>query len=143
MPRALVVDDQDDVRLLLHHILQADGFTVVEAGGGPEALALLDSGERPDVVILDVQMPDMDGWTTLAEMRRRARYPVLLCTVKSSLADVVRGYELGCDGYLAKPFHPPELVEAVHSVLMMSEAERAAARAEELRQARRVAALIH
>lgn len=142
-PRVLVVDDQADVRLLLSHLLRAAGLAVVEAADGPEALALLDAGERAEVIVLDVQMPDMDGWTTLEEIRRRRgpSTPVLLCTVKSSPADVVRGYELGCDGYVAKPFDTSEFRAAVATVVSRSQAERAAGRAEELLRARHALAL--
>ncbi|HEX2040822.1 MAG TPA: response regulator [Acidimicrobiales bacterium] len=117
---ALVVDDNPDVRLLLATVLGARGFTVVEAAGGAEALAVADRTAVPDVVVLDVQMPEPDGWDTLAALRASPRFadvPVVVCTVKSSVADRVRAWKLGCDGYLVKPFDVDDLVRGVEAAI--------------------------
>jgi CheY-like chemotaxis protein len=117
---ALVVDDNADVRLLLATVLGTRGFRVVEAADGGQALGLAEQADPPDVVVLDVQMPDFDGWETLAALRASPRFadvPVVLCTVKSSAADRLRAWKLGCDGYLVKPFDIHDLVRDVEGAI--------------------------
>src|SRR5437588_3061363 len=102
MTEILIVDDQPDIRELLRTILELRGFEIEQAVGGPQALELLTTGDRFDLVLLDVQMPDMDGWDTLARVRERfgdLGPRVVLCTVKGHPRDLVRGWMLGCDGY--------------------------------------------
>ena len=138
MPTALIVDDAADLRALLRHLLVRAGFEVLEAASGPEALAQLSIGDFPDVAIIDVQMPGMDGWETLAQLRRdrlTAELPVLLCTVKSGPADLLRAWELGCDGYLEKPFDIGDLVTEVEAVRARTADERVAFREERRRAA--------
>ena len=129
--RALVVDDAADIRLLAELVLSMAGFTVDAASSGSEALRLLAAGDLPDIVVLDVQMPDLDGWETLSRLRsdpRTASLPVVLCTVKGLPEDTLRGWTLGCDGYLGKPFDITGLVEELQRVLARDDAERAAVR---------------
>jgi len=117
--RVLIVDDTDDVRSLLRVALNVAGFETMEANEGPAALHLLATAPTPDVVLLDVQMPVMDGWQTLSQIRSSkatAALPVIMCTVKSRPEDRLRGWELGCDGYLSKPFDIGELIRTVRSV---------------------------
>lgn len=127
--RALVVDDAPDIRLLADLVLSMAGFSVTAAGSGSEALRLLlAGGELPDIVLLDVQMPDVDGWETLSRLRgdpRTANLPVVLCTVKGLPEDTLRGWSLGCDGYLGKPFDISGLVDELHGVLGRDDRERA------------------
>jgi two-component system OmpR family response regulator len=107
MTRALVVDDVDDVRLIVREALGYAGIEVEESPSGAQALQRLRAGPWPDVVILDIQMADLDGWDTLAAIRSSrwtAAIPVVVCTVRSAPEDAVRGFELGCDVYLTKPF---------------------------------------
>ena len=125
--RALVVDDAADIRLLADLVLSMAGFTVAAAGSGREALDLLAEGDLPDIVLLDVQMPDVDGWETLGRLRadpRTAELPVVLCTVKGLPEDTLKGWSLGCDGYLGKPFDIGELVDELHRVLRRPPDER-------------------
>lgn len=129
--RALVVDDAADIRLLAELVLSMAGFTVAAASSGAGALALLADGDVPDIVVLDVQMPDLDGWETLARLRndpRTAALPVVLCTVKGLPEDTLRGWTLGCDGYLGKPFDIAGLVAELRTILGRDEGERAAVR---------------
>lgn len=129
--RALVVDDAADIRLLAELVLSMEGFKVTSVGSGAEALQLLVGGELPDIVLLDVQMPDIDGWETLSRLRadsRTAELPVVLCTVKGLPEDSLRGWTLGCDGYLGKPFDITDLVRELRQVLARPCAERAALR---------------
>ena len=137
MLRALVVDDQPDVRLLVRWVLEATGFAVAEAESGPAALEALSGGALADLVVMDVQMPQMDGWDTLQAIRANpatADLPVLMCTVKARPEDEARGWERGCDGYVAKPFIVTDLAAAAHAVTSRPEPERARVR---------VAALAH
>ena len=133
--RVLVVDDNADIRMLLRAVLGQSGYRVVEAGNGVEALALLHADDDIDVVVLDVQMPDMDGWEILTRIRDDASLgpvPVVLCTVKSRLEDTRRGWELGCDGFVNKPFSVTQVAEEVTAVVNRAPHERQARRAEAL-----------
>jgi CheY-like chemotaxis protein len=119
MMRALVVDDERDVRELMARVLTLAGVEVAQATDGAEALVQLRQGPRHDVVVLDVQMPNVDGWAVLEAMRLdalTADIPVVLCTVKGSRLDVERGWNLGCDAYLTKPFDVDVLVGTVQGV---------------------------
>ena len=139
MRRALVVDDAADLRLLLRYTLRAAGFEVAEADGGRAALEALSGDEMPDIVILDVQMPDMDGWEVLATLRAQAAsadIPVIMCTVKERPEDVELAWEGGCDGYLAKPFDIADVIAEIDAVLARPADERATVRAAKLATAR-------
>lgn len=129
--RAMVVDDAADIRLLADLVLTMAGFSVTAAPSGDHALRLLAAGELPDIVLLDVQMPDLDGWETLARLRgdpRTAALPVVMCTVKGLPEDTLRGWSLGCDGYLGKPFEIAGLVSELTSVLERDVGQRAEVR---------------
>lgn len=132
MARVLVVDDAADIRLLLRTVLERACFDVVEASSGTDALRALDGGLVPDVVVLDVQMPDMTGWDTLGAIRHQpgvADVAIIMCTVKAHNDDVRRAWELGCDGYVTKPFLIPAVVDEVTLVAARSRVERLAVRA--------------
>ncbi len=129
--RALVVDDAADIRLLADLVLSMAGFHVSAAASGREALRFLAEDDLPDIVLLDVQMPDVDGWETLSRLRAHTRtvdLPVVLCTVKGLPEDTLKGWSLGCDGYLGKPFDIGGLVEELHAVLGRPPEERRAVR---------------
>ena len=116
MTRVLVVDDEADIRELLRELLGRAGHEVVEAPNGSEALKLFYS-ERPDFVILDVQMPVLDGWETLARIRDVSDVPVLMLTARAEELDKVRGLRAGADDYLTKPFGRQELLARVSANL--------------------------
>jgi DNA-binding response OmpR family regulator len=133
--RILIVDDQADIRTLLEMVLNGQGYDVTTAKRAPEALNKLTMDELPDLIILDVQMPSVDGWDTLAAIR--ARYgptgpPVVMCTVKSDPHDLIHGWQLGCDGYVFKPFEMPLIIDEISSVLARTPAERMRFRSEAL-----------
>lgn len=135
--RALVVDDAADIRLLADLVLQMAGVSVTTAASGREALAVLSGGELPDILLLDVQMPDVDGWETLSRVRsdpRTRQLPVVLCTVKGLPEDALKGWSLGCDGYLGKPFDIGGLVAELQVVLQRDDATRLALRQEKIAQ---------
>lgn len=134
---ALLVDDAADIRLLQCSVLSRLGFSVSEATSGEEALVYLDRHPAPTVVVLDVQMPDMDGWDTLAEIRRRPEggdLPVVFCTVKSAREDESRAWSAGCDGYVTKPFTLEDLADAVCQATSRSPDARDEARRVRLRE---------
>lgn len=112
----LVVDDEAMVREVVASYLERDGFKVQEAADGPTALRLaLES--RPDLVVLDVMLPAIDGLEVLTEIRKRYDVPVILLTARTEEVDRVLGLELGADDYVVKPFSPRELAARVRSVL--------------------------
>jgi CheY-like chemotaxis protein len=122
--RVLVVDDQEDLRELLRVSLSIGSFDVVIAASGREAFDILAADTDFDVVVLDVQMPDVDGWEVLEAIRNApatARLPVVMCTVKSSRVDAERAWTLGCDGYVTKPFNVADFVEDVRTLALASE----------------------
>lgn len=128
MTAVLVVDDDDDIRTLVAELLRLTGYEVETANSGVAALALLEGGLDPDLVLLDVQMPELDGWDTLRGIRAvdaLAELPVVLCTVKSGPVDTELGWSLGCDGYVVKPFAIDVLVTEVEAVLAAGPEERA------------------
>ncbi len=121
----LVVDDEPPIVRLVRAKLQADGYGVISADRGEAALKLLED-ERPDLVILDVMMPGLDGFETLHRIRTESRLPVIMLTAKSSDRDKIRGLEHGADDYLAKPFNPDELSARVAAVLRRSNGDQPA-----------------
>ncbi|MCA1229910.1 response regulator transcription factor [Saccharopolyspora sp. 6M] len=119
--RVLVVDDEPTVRELLAATLRFAGFRVTAAATGAEALrAAVD--ERPDLVLLDVMLPDADGFEVLRRLReeRGGQVPVLFLTARDAPRDKVRGLTLGGDDYVTKPFDPEELIARIHAVLRRS-----------------------
>lgn len=118
--RILVVDDEDRMVRFIRLNLEHDGFRVFEAYRGSQALEQLRTS-LPDLIILDVMMPDMDGFEVLRMVREISTVPVIMLTAKSEEDDRVRGLELGADDYITKPFSPRELVSRVRAVLRRSE----------------------
>ena len=118
-PRILVVDDDADIRLLLRELLERAGFTVDEAEDGRTALRTLFT-TPPALVILDVTMPDMDGYETLERVRDLSDVPVLMLTARTQELEKVRGLSAGADDYVAKPFGRQELLARVQALLRRS-----------------------
>lgn len=118
-PLVLVADDEPRITKLVSIALGEEGFRVVRAGSGEEALAKAEE-LRPDIVLLDIVMPDLDGIEVMRQLRERRPVPVILLTAKGSTADKAKGLDLGADDYIAKPFHPDELVARVRAVLRRS-----------------------
>jgi diguanylate cyclase (GGDEF)-like protein len=119
MSRVLIVDDDQDIARILRFRLQKKGFECVLAANGLEALEKIDT-HHPDLVLLDVMMPKMDGFTACREIRRRnawCRIPVIMLTAKGDVADKVSGISEGADDYIVKPFEFEELLARVHMIL--------------------------
>jgi DNA-binding response OmpR family regulator len=114
--RVLVIEDDADIALGVRTVLGRSGFAVTTAGDGREGLHVFHS-ESPDVVILDVGLPEMDGWTVLERIRELSEVPVLMLTAHGHEADKVRGLRGGADDYLTKPFGNAEFVARVQVLL--------------------------
>jgi len=112
----LVADDEIRITKLVALALRQEDMRVVTAGGGEEALAQFER-YRPDVVVLDLVMPDLDGFEVMAAIREHHTVPIILLTAKGSTADKAQGLDLGADDYITKPFHPHELAARVRAVL--------------------------
>ena len=127
-PLVLVADDEPRITKLVSIALGEEGFRVVTAGSGEEALAKAEE-VRPDIVLLDIVMPDLDGIEVMRQLRERRPVAVILLTAKGSTADKAKGLDLGADDYIAKPFHPDELAARVRAVLRRSSGAAARIRA--------------
>jgi two-component system OmpR family response regulator len=114
--RILVVDDDPRLREVVRYALSREGFEIEEAGDGRAALVACDR-HRPDLVVLDVVMPELDGIEVCRRIRRRSRVPILFVSSRGDEVDRVLGLELGGDDYVTKPFSPRELVSRVKAVL--------------------------
>ncbi len=112
----LVVDDEPRMCKFMRMNLELEGFRVVEAANGLEALERVRE-DLPDLVVLDVMMPEMDGFEALEHIREVSSVPVIMLTVKADEEDKVRGLELGADDYVTKPFSPRELMSRIRAVL--------------------------
>ncbi len=120
--RVLVVDDEPMVREVVTAYLEREGFLVACAATGPEAVRAIDTG-RPDLVVLDVMLPGLDGLEILRRLRAASTIPVILLTARTEETDRVIGLELGADDYVVKPFSPRELTARVRSVLRRARPE--------------------
>ncbi|MBS4198171.1 response regulator transcription factor [Bacillus sp. FJAT-49732] len=116
MPKILVVDDDSYIRELVSLLLRNEGFIIFEASDGVEAMSIIDS-EQVDMVILDIMMPNMDGWELCRELRTFYDFPLLMLTAKRETSQKLKGFEMGTDDYLVKPFEPLELVARVKALL--------------------------
>jgi DNA-binding response OmpR family regulator len=120
--RVLVVDDDVNVRDVVGRYLEHAGYRVALAGTGEQALRLAEDGE-PDLVVLDLMLPGMDGFEVCRRLRLRGQVPVVMLTARGDEDDRIAGLQLGADDYVAKPFSPRELVLRVTSVLRRAHAE--------------------
>ncbi|WP_286923047.1 MULTISPECIES: response regulator transcription factor [Lysinibacillus] len=117
MPTILVADDDANIRELVCLFLRKDGFTTIEAKDGKEALTIYHTTQI-DLVVLDIMMPTMDGWALCKELRRvNTELPLLMLTARGETWEKVKGFELGTDDYLTKPFDPLELTVRIKALL--------------------------
>jgi two-component system OmpR family response regulator len=116
MSKVLVVDDDPHIRELVRIFLEREGFDVIEAADGLEALASLET-VKADMVILDIMMPNLDGWELCRRLRQSGDFPLLIITAKGETSQKIKGFQLGTDDYLVKPFEPVELVARVKALL--------------------------
>jgi DNA-binding response OmpR family regulator len=118
---ALVVEDEDSIASLVRSYLERDGFTIVRARSGEEALMELERNPVR-VVVLDIGLPDIDGFDVCSRIRQHSRVPVVMLTARDEEPDRITGLELGADDYVTKPFSPRELLARVKAVLRRTEA---------------------
>ena len=114
--KILVADDEKEIRNLLKLYLENDGFKVVEASTGLEVLDLLEK-EKPDMCLLDIMMPDMDGLTALKNLRQKSNIPVMMITARTADAERILGLNIGADDYICKPFNPLEVTARVKAFM--------------------------
>ena len=137
--RVLVIDDEAPIRLLCRVNLEAEGMEVLEAADGPSGLATA-RAETPDVILLDVMMPGLDGWRVAEELLddpSTERIPIVFLTARAELRDRARGIDLGGVDYVTKPFNPVELAPLVRDLLeRVARGERDALRREKLGELR-------
>ena len=115
--KILVVDDEARMRKLVSDFLAREGFEVLEAGDGEKAMDLFYGNKDIALILLDVMMPKMDGWQVLREIRESYQVPVIMLTARADERDELRGFELGVDEYVTKPFSPRTLVARVNAIL--------------------------
>jgi DNA-binding response OmpR family regulator len=127
MKTILVVDDERNIIELVRLYLEKDGFAVVAAHDGREALSLAERHD-PDLVVLDLMLPELDGREVTRELRRRGDVPILMLTARGDDIDRIVGLELGADDYLVKPFNPRELVARVRAILRRTDGKTRAGR---------------
>ena len=120
--KILVVDDESRMRKLIRDFLVKSGYEVLEAEDGEKAVDTFMLVKDISLIILDVMMPKMDGWQVCREIRKNSKIPIIMLTAKSSEADELKGFELGVDEYISKPFSPKILVARAEAVLRRSNA---------------------
>ncbi len=114
--KILIADDDRNICELLRLYLEKENYTVVLTGNGEEALAKFTS-ENPDLILLDIMMPLLDGWQVCREIRKKSDCPIIMITAKGETFDKVLGLELGADDYVVKPFEPKEIIARIKAVL--------------------------
>lgn len=120
--KILIVDDEQRMRKLVKDFLVKQDFSVLEAADGEEAIDVFMENKDIDLVILDVMMPKMDGWETCREIRKYSKVPIIMLTARGEENDELRGFELGVDEYISKPFSPKILVARVQALLRRANA---------------------
>lgn len=113
--KILIVEDEANIRELLRLYLEREGYAVIEAANGVEGIKMWKS-EKPDMLLLDVMMPVMDGWAVCKEIRAESDVPIIMLTAKGETADRVSGLEMGADDYIVKPLEMPEVIARVRAV---------------------------
>lgn len=120
--KILIADDDKNIAELIRLYVTKEGFTAVTANSGAKAIELFRS-EEPSIIILDIMMPEMDGWQVCREIRKTSNVPIIMLTAKGETFDKVLGLELGADDYMVKPFDTKELVARIKAVLRRTDAK--------------------
>ena len=114
----LIVDDESRMRKLIKDFLNSKGYNVLEAEDGEEALEIFEKNKnRLNIILLDVMMPKLDGWSVLRQIRQQSKIPIIMLTARGEEQDELFGFELGVDEYISKPFSPKILVARVEAIL--------------------------
>jgi len=120
--KALVVEDDSNIAELLRLYLQKDGFSVHLAADGGEGIRMAQE-LQPDLILLDIMLPVVDGWVVCSEVRKTSQVPIIMLTAKGETFDKISGLEMGADDYVTKPFEVKELMARIHAVMRRTEAE--------------------
>lgn len=116
--KILIVDDESRMRKLIKDFLMQKGYSILEAADGEEALKVFEENENKiNLILLDVMMPKLDGWSVLRQIRQSSKVPIIMLTARGEEQDELFGFELGVDEYIAKPFSPKILVARVEAIL--------------------------
>lgn len=115
--KILIVDDESRMRKLIRDFLEREGYQILEASDGVEAMDLFYGDKSIDLIILDVMMPRMDGWEVCKEVRQYSKVPIIMLTARAEERNELKGFELGVDEYITKPFSPKILVARVGALL--------------------------
>jgi DNA-binding response OmpR family regulator len=115
--KILIVDDESRMRKLVRDFLEREGYNVLEAGDGMEAMDIFYEQKDIALIILDVMMPKMDGWQTCREIRQSSQVPIIMLTARAEERDELQGFDLGVDEYISKPFSPKILVARVGAII--------------------------
>ncbi|GEA31783.1 MAG: response regulator transcription factor [Clostridium beijerinckii] len=121
--RILVVDDEPLIRKLVTDFLKKQGYVTIEADDGKKAMNLFSSEENIDLIILDVMLPEYDGFTVCREIRKKSKVPIIMLTARGEEFDEVFGLDIGADEYISKPFSPNILIARVNAVLRRANSE--------------------
>ncbi|NDJ36726.1 MAG: response regulator transcription factor [Chloroflexi bacterium] len=116
MTTVLLVDDEQNIIELARMYLEQEGYSILEAGDGVTALDMI-LGDEPDLVVLDLMLPELDGWEVCKQTRAKSDVPILMLTARDDDIDKIVGLELGADDYMTKPFNPRELVARIKAIL--------------------------
>ena len=120
----LIVDDESRMRKLIKDFLTAKGYSILEAEDGEKALEVFKQNEsKIDLILLDVMMPKLDGWSVLRQIRQTSKVPIIMLTARGEEQDELFGFELGVDEYISKPFSPKILVARVEAILKRTKGE--------------------
>ena len=120
----LIVDDEARMRKLIKDFLMAKNFTILEAADGEEALKVFEENQNKiDLILLDVMMPKLDGWSVLRQIRQNSKVPIIMLTARGEEQDELLGFELGVDEYISKPFSPKILVARVEAILKRTQGD--------------------
>lgn len=117
MPKILIADDEFRIRKLIKDFLKREDFIVLEANNGEEAIEIFHKENNIDLVILDVMMPVVDGWSACREIKRSSKVPIIMLTARAQEHDELFGFEIGADEYVTKPFSPLILIARIKSLL--------------------------
>ena len=115
--KILIVDDESRMRKLIRDFLEREGYQILEASDGIQAMDLFYADKNIDLIILDVMMPRMDGWQVCKEVREHSKTPIMMLTARAEEWNELKGFELGVDEYVTKPFSPKILVARVAALL--------------------------
>lgn len=116
MKKILIADDNPKIRTMVHELLREQGYITIDAKNGQEALDRMQA-EQPDLMLLDVKMPKLDGFAVIRRVRTYSDVPIIMITSKKSEQDVIKGFDLGADDYITKPFRMRELLVRIRAIL--------------------------